>query len=1444
MITSDRERLYDKIALRIRQSLILEEVLNTTVTEVRQFLGTERVIVYQIDTDGGGVVVAESVSPDCKSILGKFIFDPCFEQNWIEPYKNGRIQAINNIYTAALSPCHLDLLTQIQVKSNLVVPILQGENLWGLLAAQNCSSPRNWQQSELELLEKLGIVIAIAIQQSELYQLSQKNQLELKILAQRQAKIAQLSQNALVESNIDILIAEACTLVAQILGVEYCGIWELLPNKAAFLLRSGVGWQKDWLGQVKVRADRHSQAGYTLLSSELVVVDDLRLETRFSGTPLLHNQGIVSGVSAIIQGKDYPFSVLSVHTTKYRIFSDDDLNFLQSVANIIASAIECQQAKEELDRFFNLSLDLFCIAQIDGYFKRINPSFTTTLGYSEAELISRPFIDFVHPEDVDATIAEIEKLSLGIPTINFENRYRCSNGSYRWLSWMARPLGEELLHAVARDITQRKQAEEALRESEELHRIILNNISDAVFITDSEGKFTFICPNANIIFGYTVAEIQNLGNINKLLGEYLFDIKQLETWVEIPNIEREITDKFGKKHFLLVNVKSVSIKDGTILYTCHDITERKQAEEALGESERRYAALAKAAPVGIFRTDRKGNCVYANERALLMAGARSKKHLGYYDWSCNLHPDDRKRVISGLNQAVHNQLPFVAEYRFQHPGDEVTWVFGQYVPEIDERGQVMGYVGTITDITKGKQAQEELKQLNEELEIRVQERTAQLNYTNSRLTALMSHLNFGVLVKDERQQIILTNQVFCDIFGISLQPSALIGRDCSDFTTQYQDLFVNPQQWHSRHQEILNHRQIVSNEEFYLRDGRVLEQDYVPIWVDEEYAGHLWMYRDITQRKQTEEALRTSENRFRQLVSTAGTVIIVLSPSHRIQEWNDEAERVHGWSREMVLGEDYFRLFLPPKERNRVDEMLSKVLAEKSQLVFENIVLTNDGSERCLLWNVNCLLNASGEAKGVIACGQDITERKKMEAALRVSEKRFRSIFNRVAVGIFQVAVSGKFLLVNDTFVTLLQYTCEELQQKTFQDIIHPEDISECLTELSSLLAGEIPTLDQEIRYIRKDGSAIWVHLTMSLVCELMLAPKYFIGVVNDISDRKEAEEALRHSEAQFRITFNQAAVGIVQIGLDGRFLKINQKFCEIVGYTTEELQTTTFTEITHSLDREQIQENVRQLLGGEVEIFSMEKRYINKDGSPIWVHITVSMVKLVSGEPDYLIAVIEDISDRKQAEVNLINSLKEKEVLLKEIHHRVKNNLYVISGLLNIQSSYVEDEQLIGFFQDSKNRIQTMAMIHEQLYQSQDLAEINFAEYIHTLVDNLFSSYNPDPDKIIAMIQVEPLSLDLEIAIPCGLLVNELVTNSFKHAFPEGNTGELRLELHKDKQEQVHLTVADNGIGMPPDLDWEEATSLGLRLVHILTDQLDATLEIESSESGTSFHLIIPETQ
>ena len=256
-----------------------------------------------------------------------------------------------------------------------------------------------------------------------------------------------------------------------------------------------------------------------------------------------------------------------------------------------------------------------------------------------------------------------------------------------------------------------------------------------------------------------------------------------------------------------------------------------------------------------------------------------------------------------------------------------------------------------------------------------------------------------------------------------------------------------------------------------------------------------------------------------------------------------------------------------------------------------------------------------------------------------------------------------------------------------------------------------------------------------------------------------------------------------------------------------------------------------------------------NKDLSSDIIPKTYEVTVIINGELRNFIATYDfipgtmkslisliDITDRKRAEGLLKTSLKEKELLLREIHHRVKNSLQIISSLLSLQSAEIDNEEIIELYKESENRIHTIALVHENLYRSTDISHINFKNYIEILIEDIMQSYHVDRTRIITVLEVDDYELSIETAIPAGLIINELVSNSIKHAFKEGEHGKISIVLERDV-DHYSLTVKDSGRGLSDEVNYDNPVSLGLKLVNALVNQLDGELEVEI-DSGTIFKI------
>lgn len=313
----------------------------------------------------------------------------------------------------------------------------------------------------------------------------------------------------------------------------------------------------------------------------------------------------------------------------------------------------------------------------------------------------------------------------------------------------------------------------------------------------------------------------------------------------------------------------------------------------------------------------------------------------------------------------------------------------------------------------------------------------------------------------------------------------------------------------------------------------------------------------------------------------------------------------------------------------------------------------------------------------------------------------------------------------------------------------------------------------------------------------------------------------------------------IISVDEEQRIILYNQGAERIFGYSSHEVSGQPLDILLPARLVEQHRQHIRDFAGSHVTARRMGDRSEilgrHKNGTEFPAEASISKVEVLNRK--MYTVILRDVTQRVAAEEKIRTSLREKEALLKEIHHRVKNNLQVVSSLLGLQSRVVNDEQTRKMFQESQNRIHSMALLHEGLYQSNSLSRVDFPEYIRQLASHLFHSYGVAAGRINLRTDLDALYLNMDAAVPCGLIINELVSNSLKYAFPEGREGEIRIELREHMEGMARLVVADNGVGLKSDIDWVTARSLGLRLVRTLADQLEAKIEIDS-RSGTEVRL------
>lgn len=333
---------------------------------------------------------------------------------------------------------------------------------------------------------------------------------------------------------------------------------------------------------------------------------------------------------------------------------------------------------------------------------------------------------------------------------------------------------------------------------------------------------------------------------------------------------------------------------------------------------------------------------------------------------------------------------------------------------------------------------------------------------------------------------------------------------------------------------------------------------------------------------------------------------------------------------------------------------------------------------------------------------------------------------------------------------------------------------------------------------------------------------------------RRMADAALQESEEMFRSVVENAQSGIVIIDTEFRPIYANDEMLRITGYPRDEFIGADFRRYLDEESLELVADRFQRRQKGEEVPSRYEFTIVRKDGEKRRVEISSSVIK-DSKQRTTTLTQVRDITEQQQAEEQIKSSLHEKEVLLREIHHRVKNNLQIISSLLNLQSQHVEDSKALEMFTESRLRVRSMAMVHEKLYRSDDLSRVDFKDYVRSLSYHLFQMYGVTPDKVTLDMDIEDVLLDINTAIPCGLLVSELISNALKHAFPEGRTGAVTVKMKPIENGDIELRVSDNGVGLEGGLDIKNTESFGLQLVDMLTEQLQGTLSIDRN-GGTTF--------
>jgi PAS domain S-box-containing protein len=582
--------------------------------------------------------------------------------------------------------------------------------------------------------------------------------------------------------------------------------------------------------------------------------------------------------------------------------------------------------------------------------------------------------------------------------------------------------------------------------------------------------------------------------------------------------------------------------------------------------------------------------------------------------------------------------------------------------------------------------------------------------------------------------------------------------------------------------------------------------------------------------------------------------------------WSDEIYRIFGLNpQEFNATYDAFLSYVHPDDRNYVDETVKKASKEEQLYGIDYRIISAVEEERIVHAHIEAIFDEKNDSARMGGTLQDVTELKKAEEKIQILVNAVES--SNDAVG--TMSLDGIITSWNKGAEQVYGYSAEEILGKSVLTLAPSHLDKETINLIEKIKQGEEIRQYETLR-LRKDGETINISLTLSPVFDIhgKLTAVSFIS--RDITERKRSEEKLRESEEKYRNIVEIANEGILIIDDKATITYANKKITDMFGYSLEEGLGRPIWDFISEESKAIAKLNLkkrRQGVNGSYEL-----KLINKDGLPLWTFINAKSLFDKGGKFIGSLSMLTDVTNRKEAEEVLANVETARK---KEIHHRIKNNLQVISSLLDLQAEKFKDRECIKdcnseciknlevleAFRESQNRVISMALIHEELYKGGGFEALNFSPYIEELAENLFQTYRVgNTDISLKLDLAENVLFDMDTAVPLGIIVNELVSNSLKHAFTGRDKGEVRIKLRREenkkgmenreyinsreesknescKSTNYTLTVSDNGVGIPEKLDIEDLDTLGFQLVTSLADQLDGEFKLKRN-NGTEFTL------
>ncbi len=1064
----------------------------------------------------------------------------------------------------------------------------------------------------------------------------------------------------------------------------------------------------------------------------------------------------------------------------------------------------------------------------DGTVHYWNAAAEVLYGYTAQEAIGQNILDLIIPPEMrseaEAAIAQMALTGQALPTAELslmrKDRSRVAVLSSHAVVQIPNK-GIELF-CLDMDISERKKAEEKLKLSEANLTTLIESTDDIIVSRDIEGK--------TIVFNNSFARIvKKLFGIEATSGIRTIDYlppAQRAYWTK--TIDKvlggekylvEFSWDFGAEtRYYELAFSPIKIDQQIVGFTefTRDITIRKKVEQAVKDREARLQSIFRVAPVGIgVVIDRVIQEV--NELFCQIIGYSRDEVIGKN--TRFLYPTDQDYDYVG--QEKYRQIAKsgtgTVETLWRRKDGAIINILLSSTP-LDTRDLAKGVTFTALDITQRKKTEEKL--------------SASYEY----IRAVLDSINDAVFVDDATTgRIIDVNQRMCEMYGYSREDA--LQADVSQL---------------SLGEEPYSQSDALE----WLRKARA-EGPQTFEWIAKTRAGDLfWVevntrfvrianedrfivtVRDISNRKQAEKTLRQYEY----MVSAMSDAVSLVDQNYIYRVVNKEYLRRTGKTYNAIVGHSVADLIGEPIFQHLLKEKLDRCLNGEIIHFQEWFDIEND--HRFLDVIYSPYYDNNNVCSGIMVSSRDITEVKRIEQALQESDERYRQLFNSMINGFALHEMiydeqgqpfDYRFLEINPAFEQFTGMYAIDLIGRTVRQAIPNIENHWIETYGRVTLTGEPVHFESHNRVLNK-----YFEITA-------YRPKIgqFACLFSDITERKQVEEALNVALTKYTTLFDLFPLGVTVSDAEGRILESNQMAERLLG----------ISRVVHN--RRTIDGPEWQILRSDGSLMpsaeyaavralaehrfveNAEMGIVTAQGKTVWLSVTAAPLPL---DGYGVVIAYNDITERKKAEEELQHSLKEKETLLREVHHRVKNNLAAIISLLDLRCNLLTDASIISIFAEISSRIKAMALVHEMLYQSDNLSQIDFQDYLESLVRHLRGSFDPH-GAIRFNLAATGIWMNIDTAIPCGLIINELVINALKYAFPPDRlhlpaSGDIAITVVRDDNGYT-LTVADNGMGLPADLDWRTTRTLGLRLVRMLGQhQLQGTLTLDHT-AGTRFTLV-----